>query len=67
MRNDNIRERHKVQNITEKSRKSRLGWFGYVKRRDKDYVGRETLEIVPRDMGEESEENRSRYGWAVSP
>ena len=35
MRNDDIRERHKVENITERSRKARLWWFGYVKRRDK--------------------------------
>ena len=46
MRNDNIRERHKVDNITEKSRKPRLRRFGYVKRRYKEYVGRETLDIV---------------------
>ena len=40
MRNDNIRERLKVENITERCRKARLGWFGNVKRRDQDYVGR---------------------------
>ena len=66
MRNDNTREILKVENITEKSRKARLRWFVYVKRRDKEYVGRETLKIVPRATGEESEEDRSKDGWAVS-
>ena len=47
-RNDNTREILKVQNITERSRKARLRWFGYVKRRDEEYVGRKTLETVSR-------------------
>ena len=47
MRNDNIRERLKVENITERSRTARLRWYGSVKRRDIDYVGIKTLEIVP--------------------
>ena len=44
--NDTFRERLKVENITERCRKARLRWFGHVKRRDKDYVGRKTLEMV---------------------
>ena len=47
VRNDNIRERLKVESITERCRKARLRWFGHVKRRDQDYVGRKTLEMVP--------------------
>ena len=47
MRNDNIRERLKVENITERCRKARLRWFGHMKRRDQNYVGRKTLEMVP--------------------
>ena len=47
MRNDNTRERMKVQGITERCRRARLRWFGHVKRRDQDYVGRNTLEMVP--------------------
>ena len=44
---DNIHlERLKVVNFTERSRKARLRWFGHVKRRDNDYVGRKTLEMV---------------------
>ena len=46
-RNDNIRERLKVENITERYRKARLRWFGHVKRRYQDYIGRKTLEMVP--------------------
>ena len=46
-RNDDIRDRLNVENITEKCRKERLRWFGHVKRRDKEYVGRNTLEMAP--------------------
>ena len=47
MRNDDIGEKLKVENITERCRKARLRWFGHVKRRDQEYVGRKTLEMVP--------------------
>ena len=44
VRNDNTRERLKVENITERCRKARRRWFGHVKRRDQEYDGRKTLE-----------------------
>ena len=47
VRTDDIRERLKIENVTERRRKARLRWFGHVKRRDQDYVGRKTLEMVP--------------------
>ena len=47
VRNDDIREKLKVENITERCRKARLRLFGHVKRRDQEYVGRKTLEMVP--------------------
>ena len=47
VRNDDKRKRQKVESITERCRKARLRWFGHVKRRDQDYVGRQTLEMVP--------------------
>ena len=46
LRNENIRERLKVK-ITKRCRKARLRWLGHVKRRDQEYVGRKTLEMVP--------------------
>ena len=64
VRNANINERLKVESITDKYRKAILRWFGHVKRREQDSVGRKTLEIVP--PGEESEEGRRRDGWTVS-
>ena len=33
--------------ITQRYKKARLGWFGYVRKRDYEHVGRATLEIVP--------------------
>ena len=47
VRNDDIRERPNVDDITERYRKAMLRWFGHVKRRDQEYVGRKTLEMVP--------------------
>ena len=47
VRNENIKERLKVESITERCRKARLRRFRHVKRRDQDYVGRKTLEMVP--------------------
>ena len=47
LRNENIKERLKVESITERCRKARLRWFGHVKRRDQDYIGRKTQEMVP--------------------
>ena len=47
VRNDNIKERLKVESIAERCRKARLRWFGHVKRRDQEYVGRKTMEMVP--------------------
>ena len=46
VKNENIKERLKVEIIAERCRKSRLSWFGHVKRRGQDYVGRKTLEMV---------------------
>ena len=46
VRNENIKERLKVESIAERCRKARLTWFGHVKRRDQDYAGRKTLEMV---------------------
>ena len=47
VRNENIKERLKVESIAERYRKARLRWFGHEKRRDQDYVGRKNLEMVP--------------------
>ena len=42
VRNDSIRERLNVESITARCREPRLRWFGHIKRRDQDYVGRKT-------------------------
>ena len=47
MRNDYIREKLKVENMTERCRKARLGWFCHVNWGVQEYVGRKTLEMVP--------------------
>ena len=46
MRYENIKDRLKAESIAERCRKAKLRWFGHVKRRDQDYVGRQTLEMV---------------------
>ena len=47
VRNENINDRLNVESIAERCRKARLRWFGHVKSRYQDYVGRNTLEMVP--------------------
>ena len=49
MRNENIQERLKVESIAERCRKARLRWFGHVKRRYQDYVGRMTVDDTTRE------------------
>ena len=61
VRNENIKARLKVESIAERCRKARLRWFGHVKRREHDYVGRKTLEMVP-----PGRRKRGRDGWNVS-
>ena len=66
MRNDDIRERLEVENITERCRKARLRWFGHVKRRDHyDYVGRNTLEMVGISHGRRKR-GRPKQRWMKS-
>ena len=45
IRNEFIRGTLKVDRIGQKVRQSRLRWYGHVKRRDEDYVGRKVLEM----------------------
>ena len=59
-RNDDIRERLKVENITERCRKARLMWFGKTKNTSEERLCRWY------HLGEEKEEDRSRDGWTVS-
>ena len=53
-RKDRIRNRHvrgtaKIAKLGDKLRSGRLRWFGHVKRREQEYVGRRVLEMaVPR-------------------
>ena len=61
VRNDNIRERLHVEDITERFSKATLSRFGYVKRRDQDYVGRKTLEMVP--AGRRRKRGRLEQRW----
>ena len=44
-RNENVRERLGVEEISRKIRESRLRWFGHVERRDTEYVGKRVLEM----------------------
>ena len=47
VRNEDIRERMAVTNIGVRCRRARLRWFGHVKRREEDYVGRRMLGMRP--------------------
>ena len=66
VKNDEIRERLKVENITERCRKARLRWFGHVKGRDNVQTTSEERLWRWYHLGEEKEEYRSKDGWTVS-
>ena len=44
IRNEHMRSTLKVDRFGHKVRQSRLSWYGHVKCRDDDYVGRRVLE-----------------------
>ena len=46
IRNERIRKLTEVGNITLKAREERLRWFGHVKRREDNYVGRRVLDMT---------------------
>ena len=45
IRNEHVRGTVKVGPISKKVKKSRLRWYGHVKRREDAYVGRRVLEM----------------------
>ena len=45
IRNEYIRGTVKVEWLGMKMREGRLRWYGYVMRRDKEYVGRKMMEM----------------------
>ena len=46
IRNEYIRGTVKVERLVMKMREGRLRWYGYVMRRDQEYVGRRAIEMV---------------------
>ena len=45
VRNEHIRSTVKVERLGMKMREGRLRWYGYVMRRDQEYVGRRMMEM----------------------
>ena len=45
MRNEYIRGTVKVTEASKKIQEARLRWYGHVRRRDDDYVGRRVMDI----------------------
>ena len=45
IRNEYIRSTVKVERLGMQMRKGRLRWYGYVMRRDQEYVGRRVIEM----------------------
>ena len=66
MRNDAIREKLKVEDITERCGKARPRWFGHVNLRDGTKNTSEERLWRWYHLGEEKEGDRSRDGWTVS-
>ncbi len=57
VRNDDIRNRLEVENISVMCKKSHLRWYGHVKRRDPGYVGRYILERILRERESTGDQN----------
>ena len=45
IRNVYIRGTTKVTEVSKKIQEARLRWFGHVRRRDKNYIGRRIMEL----------------------
>ena len=45
IRNEDIREKMNVNRIGLKLREARLRWYGHVKRREVEYVGRKVMDL----------------------
>ena len=45
MRNDYVRGTVHVRYFGEKARETRLRWFGHVKRRDSEYIGKRMMRL----------------------
>ena len=59
VRNEKIKERMKIEKITDRCVKARLRWFELVKRREQEYMGRRTLEMAPPGR----RRGRPKQGW----
>ena len=46
VRNETVRNRLKVEKITDRLRRARLKWYGHVERRDENYVGRRVMNMA---------------------
>ena len=46
IRNEYVRETAKISKLGDKLRNARLRWYGYVKRREKDYMGKRMMEMA---------------------
>ena len=63
VRNDDVRERVNVENITERYRKARLVGLDTSRGENKNTSDERLWRLY--HLGEESEEDRSRGGWTV--
>ena len=46
IRNEYVRGAAKISKLEDKLRNARLRWYGHIKRREKDYVGKRMMEMV---------------------
>ena len=61
IRNEYVRGTAKIAKLGDKLRNARLLWYGHVKRREEDYVGKRVMEMaVP---AEGKEEGQGEGGW----
>ena len=61
IRNDKVRRISQVNPMSVRTRQSRLRWFGHVKRRKEEYVGKQVLGMEVEGKGREVDQSES--GW----
>ena len=53
IRNEYMRGTAKIAKLGDKLRNARLRWYGHVKRREEDYVGKRMMEMAVQEEGKE--------------
>ena len=63
IRNEYIRSAVTVERLGMKIREGRLRWYGYVMKKDQEYIGRKMIEMELPKVGEEGDQGEDFWMW----